>query len=552
VARLLPLVLLAIAPCAIALAAGADPAPSPETLWRRRIVEARELKLWIASAATGLLAIGWILRISGRGAWLERTRAALLVGLCLATLFAWWHPYRGSLRAWLHVGDTFHYYMGAKYFDELGYTRLYHCAAVADAESGLRPLVARSQMRDLETNQIQSARKALRDSDGCKRHFTPERWRSFGEDLDFFRRKLPATHWIKLRSDHGYNPPPTWTLAGGLLTRTGPPGRRQLFALTAIDPLLLLGMFAALVWAFGWQVSCIALIYWGTNQPANWEWGGGSILRFDWLAASVIGLCCLKRGRPATAGALLAWAAAVRIFPIAIAGGVGLGALLHMGRQRRFTLTRDQRRFALAFGSALAVIFALSSLWAGPHSWVEFARNSRLHLASDTVNRMGLRPLLAHRHETRLERTLDEVAADPYARWRAERAATSEARRPLRVAIAIGYLAVLLLALRRQPDWVAGVLAIGAIPVFLELGSYYFGVMTAFACLARRYEEVAVALALLAAATWWVGSWGGSDRDQVVTLMSLATLLFVGAVTLRVAIRPGPRAGASDARSCVP
>jgi hypothetical protein len=547
VARLLPFVLLAIAPCAIALAAGAESDPSPDALWRRRIAEARELKLWIAAAATVLLAAGWMLQARGREEWLARSRGALLVALCLATVFAWWHPYRGSLRAWLHVGDTFHYFMGAKYFDELGYTRLYDCATIADAEAGLGPLLARSHMRDLATNQMQSATKALRDPDPCKSHFTPERWQAFGDDLDFFRRKLPAPLWIKLRSDHGYNPPPTWTLAGGLLTRTGPPSRQQFFVLTAIDPILLTAMFAALGWAFGWQVACIGLLYWGTNQPANWEWGGGSILRFDWLVAAVSGLCCLRRGRPIAAGVLLAWATSARIFPGAIVGGIALAALLRMLAARSFAIAPDTRRLALAFGTAMALIVSLSSLWAGPRSWIDFVENSRLHLASDTVNRMGLRPLLAHRHETRLERTLDETAVDPYERWRAERRATSEERQLLRVAIVAGYVGLLLLALRRQPDWAAGALAIGAIPVFLELGSYYFGILTAFACLAGRRPELGVALVLFSSATWWLGIWGGTDRDVVTAWMSLATLLFIAVVTLRIALEPEPSPSTPEA-----
>ena len=71
--------------------------------------------------------------------------------------------------------------------------------------------------------------------------------------------------------------------------------------------------------------------------------------------------------------------------------------------------------------------------------------------------------------------------------------------------------------------------------MFLELGSYYFGIVTVFACLTSRREDIGAALVLLAAASWWVGTWGGSDRDVVMALASLATLLFMGFVTLRMA-----------------
>lgn len=536
--RLLFPVLLVVASCALALAAAAQSAAGPAALWTRRIAEARDYKLWIAVATTLLLAADWLLRRLGRDALLRRPRGVLLVALALTTLFAWWHPYRGSLRAWLHVGDTFHYYMGAKYFQELGYTRLYRCAVIADAEAGLAPQLARSQIRNLETNGIESARRALEDPASCKRHFSPERWRAFSRDLGFFRARLTLPLWFKLRTDHGYNPPPVWTLVGSPLANTGPPGRTQFFVLTALDPLLLAVLFAAVAWAFGWRTACIAFIYWGTNQIAGWEWVGGSILRFDWLAASVAGVCCLRRGRPVAAGLLVAWATGVRIFPVAIAAGVVLAALLRMLQQRSATPTRAEVRFAAAFGAGLAVLVAASALVVGPESWLEFGQNSRTHLETESVNRTGLRPLLAYRHETRVMMTIDERAADPYHRWRELRAATYASRRPLFVLLVTVYLALLVLALRQQPDWVAGVLGIGAVPVLLELGSYYFGVLLAFACLARRREDVGVALMLLSCVSWWVGRWDGPDRDVISARMSLAILLFVAFATLRMIRRP--------------
>lgn len=545
-ARILGWLVAAAAVCLAALAAtAADGELSPQALWRIRMGEVRHWKLWIAVAGTLLLALDLGLRALGRQARTARLRDALLLFLALATLFAWWHPYRGSLRAWLHKGDAYHYYMGAKYFPELGYTRLYACSVIADAEDGLAGPVARSQIRNLETNELESARRTLRSPGRCKRHFTPERWQQFKTDLQFFRRNLTVPLWFKLRVDHGYNPPPTWTVLGRLLTGTTPQaGRSQFFVLTALDPLLLLAMFGALAWGFGWRVACVAFLYWGTNQPANWEWVGGSIVRFDWLFASGAALACLRRGHPVAAGLLVAWATGVRVFPGAIAGGVGLAALLRMAGERTLRPTPAQLRFGAAFAGGLALLVALSAAIVGPGSWAEFARNSRLHVSTDSMNRTGLRPLLAFRHETRLAATLEPDATDPYARWREARGETSEARRPLLYALSVGYLALLAFALRprpvegaarRQPppDWTAGVLGLGVVPVWLELGSYYFAFLALFACLARRRRDVAAALLALAAASWSFGTWGGPDRDVVVAHTSLAILLFVVYATLR-------------------
>jgi hypothetical protein len=542
VRRLIP-VLLAIVPWALVLGATAA-AESPldaAALFRQRSAQAQELKLAIASATTVLLLIDFALRAVGRRALLARLRAALLAFLALATVFAWWHPYRGDLRAWLHEQDAFHYFVGAKYFDELGYTRLYRCTVVADSEAGLRHRLAGTRLRNLETNRIESAQGVLRDPSRCKRHFTPERWRTFRRDVAVFRSALAPRAWIELRGDHGYNAPPAWTLVGSALARTGPVTPARLGVLTALDPALLAVAFAALAWGFGWRASCIALIYWGTNQTSSWDWVGGSILRFDWLAASVVGLCCLRRDRPQAAGLLLAWAVAVRIFPAAIVVGVALAALLRMARQRTVVPTGAQRRFAAAFIASLASIVALSSLAFGPASWIDFARNSRVHLGTDSVNRIGLRPLLAYRHETRLAVTLDAGAPDAYAQWRRAREENFASRRPLLVAGGLAFACLLALALTRQPDWAAGVLGIGMIPVLSELGSYYYAILLLFACLATRREDLGVALALLSAVSWWPGRWDGAERDALAAWMSLSILVYVLCATLRMLPWPTPR-----------
>ena len=54
---------------------------------------------------------------------------------------------------------------------------------------------------------------------------------------------------------------------------------------------------------------------------------GGSILRFDYVAALAVALAAIKRERWGVAGALMAWATMVRIFPIVFAGGIFLKIL---------------------------------------------------------------------------------------------------------------------------------------------------------------------------------------------------------------------------------
>src|SRR6185436_19430914 len=73
-----------------------------------------------------------------------------------------------------------------KYFTELGYTRLYECANVAEAEQGFRRRVELRKTRDLTKNELVLAKYVLEDPErfkkGFVRPFTPERWAAFKKD----------------------------------------------------------------------------------------------------------------------------------------------------------------------------------------------------------------------------------------------------------------------------------------------------------------------------------------------------------------------------------
>ena len=59
-------------------------------------------------------------------------------------------------RNYIHQWDTFHYYVGSKYFKELSYDRLYECVAVADSEEpGLRRRVELRKVMNLRTNMLE-------------------------------------------------------------------------------------------------------------------------------------------------------------------------------------------------------------------------------------------------------------------------------------------------------------------------------------------------------------------------------------------------------------
>jgi hypothetical protein len=154
---------------------------------------------------------------------------------------------------------------------------------------------------------------ALQHPETCTDRFTPERWREFGDDVMWFRQ-ASGRMWDRFQQDHGFNAPPPWMVAGGLLTRLGPAGERTETIIALVDPLLLLATWLLVGWAFGPHVLMVALVVWGAQMPGQGTWTAGSFLRQDWLFAVVAAVCLARRGWFGCAGAAMASAAAIRIF----------------------------------------------------------------------------------------------------------------------------------------------------------------------------------------------------------------------------------------------
>jgi hypothetical protein len=92
----------------------------------------------------------------------------------------------------VHYWDAFHYFVGAKYLPEVGYTRLYEATWVAGREMGAFADIAR--IRDLPTYQVRDTRSI--DPAAVRARFTDERWRAFQQDLLVFGPRIPD--WRRL------------------------------------------------------------------------------------------------------------------------------------------------------------------------------------------------------------------------------------------------------------------------------------------------------------------------------------------------------------------
>lgn len=499
----------------------------------------------------------------------KRGRGRLFAGAAVVAALTYFNFGAFHFGGYVHNWDTLHYYLGAKYFRELSYDRLYDCMAVADAaEPRLALRVQHRKITDLRTNVLGTSAEILKHPERCTSHFSPERWRAFRADLSHFRRHESPQRWEEISTDHGFNGTPVWLLAGGLLANTGPATDGRILALTLIDPLYFAAMVAVLGWAFGLRPLAVALLVFATFFPTRFFWTGGAFLRWDWLFYTAAAVACFKKDRPWLAGAALGYAATLRIFPGLIAAGsaVALAALAAREMARAYAagdgasggrawaalrsgLRAARRRpevgghlrflagMTLATALLVGASFAFDRGTGGAETYRAFLANTRKHQATPLTNHMGLRTVLAYRPSEVGRHLATGPATDPWLRWKEARLAAWRQARPAAALLALAALALLgRAALRRQAPWISLALAVLWIPFAVELTSYYYAFLLIPALLWSEKRWVGAALLALSAFSQLV-SFGPSLgmpswRDEQYTLISLAALLAATGILL--------------------
>jgi hypothetical protein len=489
-----------------------------------------------------------------------RDRAFLALGVAGVAAYLHFGRLHGD-GSFLHYWDTYHYYIGAKYFPELGYDRLYACTAVAEAEARNRDEVAARTMTDLHTNLQVPTTEILAHPERCKRHFTAARWAAFVHDVTWFRDRLTSWTWAKVQRDHGYNATPVWTVPGHLLANLAPASDGFILALALIDPLLLLAALLLLGRCFGLRVAAIAALTLGTYLPARFLWNGGAFLRFDWLFFLVAGLCALRKDRPLLGGMALGYAALLRLFPAALFVGPALALIEQLRVARTWRAWRGAPARALLGGALVAAVLVPLAL-ARTGDWgATFLENTRKHAATPLTNHMGLPTVLAYRPATtagalRPAAITDGDAQLVWPRFKEARRAALEQLRPALVVVGLLLLGALVMASRRLELWRVTALSLVLVPAFLQLTCYYYVFLIAWATLAERRPAIGAVLlglcALLLELAFVVLSRLGTDETYVllsaVTLIAMAAML---GMSLRAAPRPEdpPAREPSDAQT---
>ncbi|MFO7566490.1 MAG: hypothetical protein R6X02_27860 [Enhygromyxa sp.] len=320
----------------------------------------------------------------------ERLVTAALVVIALLASVNYFYGSRNN-GVYVHRWDAFHTVIGAKYHTELGYFDLYKCAYAIDRE-GPHHFRTVETIRDLHTRKFVPREQHIAGND-CKQRFTPERLEQFKHDLDEFGTWSSKREWRILFKDKGFNGTPFYaTLAKGLVS-TIDVNLDSLKRLAVIDPVVMLIAFGVVGWAFGARRAAIMAIFFCVFFPNRFVHMGGSILRFDYVAALMIGFSALKKDRWGLAGAMFAWATMVRVFPAIFAVGVGLKIAADVVEHRK--IREEHWRFAGFFAGGLLLFFVISLIGmdGGFENWRTWAENMKVHNAKSASFRVGFKHL---------------------------------------------------------------------------------------------------------------------------------------------------------------
>jgi len=439
----------------------------------------------------------------------KRLIAIVLSVVAFGTYFDFGNPHV-RYQEYYHRHELYHYYLGSKYSEELGYKRLYDCTLIAEAENGRKAQVAKREFRDLRVNLIRKAEDTyiLTEPERCTKHFSTAKWEAFKKDVDWFYKSARGSYWERMQQDHGYNPPPVWTMTGKAISNLHPADGDFFKLLAGMDVALQAGMILLLYWAFGWHVGAIGAVFWGCNAAANFYWTGGAFLRQDWMFLLVASLALARKRYFGLAGAALMWSSLLRVFPAALFGGWAAMVLIHIVERMRGRPSKDgssgllsylhpdHRRLIAGALLAMAVLVPASmATTGGTKAYKEFFAHIQTHKATPLTNHMGLPTILSHNWDGRMRFTRNNNLDDAFQEWKDGRNRRKAKLKWLQMTIFAGFFLWIGWALHRtRLLWIAPALSLPLVMCLTDLTCYYYSMFIAAAVLAKSRRSIGIAL----------------------------------------------------------
>ncbi|MDX1387633.1 MAG: hypothetical protein R3344_00475 [Acidobacteriota bacterium] len=453
--------------------------------------------------------------------WRPLTIAVPLALVVVATLLYFYGSRVSKLHyPWFH--DSYHYFLGAKYFPELGYAGLYECHLLADSQRPNRRFAPTDPVTDLrdDVRSVVWKTEARADCGG----FTRERWGEFHRDLTFFDLNTRK----EILTDRGYNGSPLHTVIATRIANFGAVTYERLLALTFVDIAGILAMFAAIAWAFGWRIGCLFALFFMVNFADRFNFVGASFLRYLWMIALGTGVAMMKKGRYGVAAVLMTAAAMLHVFPLLFFAGIGVKIVSDLVARRG--LRPEYRTFVVwAVIATLVLGFVSLAPPSGIDTYGDFLSAISKHSRALTNMRVGFQYDFLFRGEI--------MASDPPYAYD-DKAAELQQLRPLYYPI-VAVIAILGLLVARRLDDVSATVLAGVLLFFLLFGTvtYYYAVVALLVLLWHEQAETPAALLFpavlfaLTAVIFWL--WYLTDNNLKFlnnTAMSAMLTIYLGAL----------------------
>jgi hypothetical protein len=463
-----------------------------ETPVHRDLTEA--IKVWIALGGAGLALLFhlWHRFVEPRKDRLaQRSRWALkgLLALMCATAFANYSRYETDY-VWKERVDAYdlvHYYLNAKYFDELGYFDLYPAVLLAHIEAGeepRRPLPPEVQFQDEEDYYFVKTADFAADFEEHQRirglFDDKAHWLQFKHDFIHLQRDVTGFSretWVQMLNDHGFNGAPTWVMLAQPLAQAVPVESVKL--LGYIDVLWLVLAVGLVWWAFGGTGAGFTFLFLLTTYSTRWPTISWAFGRYDYVALLIIAVALLKKSKPLWAGAATALSTSFRVFPAVWLLGPAVKGLWILVTQRRVD------RKLLTLGSAFVLVHlalwgAVTARWSTEPIQRHFD-NLFAHTTEDNLSSMRQGFAIGFAYLPRevgedLRYLTTGQQPDHHNRMNQARRDRIKEQKPVRKVVGLLLVAALAFGLRRAKDHEA--FSMGFIPFFvLATASYYYYVV---------------------------------------------------------------------------
>ena len=437
----------------------------------------------------------------------------------LGAILAWLAVWLGLFTAFQHPGYTsaffepravFHYYLGAKYFNEIGPFDFYGCAIAADRE-GNQMWGPETPVRDLHTYAMVRARWV-----SCPRdRFTAERWAAFVQDVAWFTQTATPADWALALTDKGYNATPFFSEVFGQLADRAPalrPGStRRTFVLFNLD-LIFLALAVWIVWRSAGRTIALLTVVLALGFFGSFGRIGGNLAQYVWFPCLAAAAAAWQARRPATGGAALGIATGFQVFPVLFALPVvisGARSLVHGERQGVMRSLVFSVSLAAVIGSCVAIGSASPRGFDAWNGWREKMAIHSSYLRGEVFD-IGLSNVIGYALSP--DRTSSDSYEHDVPHSRARQAAI-RAHWWLWVSLAALLIGLSAAAVWSGPEQAA--LAFGVVPMWalLALSPYYYFVLALLPFMAiglprDQYRMLVAAVAVLLAVN--LAIWNGS------------------------------------------